>query len=252
MCSHFVLVKPRYNGAFEYYDGTEIKGVDIDIMNLVGEKLGKKVVFENTEFGVIIDNVASGKKYDCGAAGITITPARQQQVDFSNPYYTSVQYAIFKADDATVEVKEATDGTACVFWADLAGKKIGVQMDTTGHIYADIEINGDGPDYPGELAGSDCVLVPYDSAQLAADALKTGLNDVVIVDKLPAEFIRNKNDGLVCYALYYNVDTATEEQYAICVTKGNTELLTAINEVLAELGEEGILALVSTHLGLED
>ena len=241
-----------YFAPFEYYDGTEIKGVDIDIMNKVGEKLGKKVVFENTEFGVIIDNVASGKKYDCGAAGITITPARQLQVDFSNPYYTSVQYVILKADDTSIEVKEATDGTACVFWADLAGKKIGVQMDTTGHIYADIEINGDGPDYPGELAGADCELVPYDSAQLAADALKSGLNDVVIVDELPAEFICNKNDGLVCYALYYTLDTATEEEYAICVTKGNTELLTAINEVLAELGEEGILALVATHLGLED
>ena len=33
---------------FEYYDGTEIKGVDVDIMNMVGEKLGKKVVFTNT------------------------------------------------------------------------------------------------------------------------------------------------------------------------------------------------------------
>ena len=46
---------------FEYYDGDEIKGVDIDIMNMVGEKLGKKVIFENTEFGPIIDNVQSGK-----------------------------------------------------------------------------------------------------------------------------------------------------------------------------------------------
>ena len=58
---------------FEYYDGTEIKGVDVDIMNMVGEKLGKKVVFTNTEFSAIIDNVAAGKVCDAGAAGITIT-----------------------------------------------------------------------------------------------------------------------------------------------------------------------------------
>jgi len=241
-----------YFAPFEYYDGTEIKGVDVDIMNMVGEKLGKKVVIENTEFGVIIDNVASGKKYDCGAAGITITDARKEKVDFSTPYYTSVQYVILKADDTSIEVKEATDGTACVFWSDLMNKKIGVQTDTTGHIYTNIEINGDGPDYPvGELNGTTGELITYDSAQLATDALKANRNDVVIVDKLPAEYICNKNEGLVCYALYYDVDTATEEQYAICVTKGNTELLNAINEVLAELGEEGILALVSTHLGLE-
>jgi ABC-type amino acid transport substrate-binding protein len=60
----------------------------------------------------------------------------------------------------------------------------------------------------------------------------------------------NKNSQLHCYALYYDAETATEEQYAICVTKGNTELLNAINEVLAELGEDGINALVSKHLGI--
>ena len=74
--------------------------------------------------------------------------------------------------------------------------------------------------------------------------------DLVVVDELPAKFICNANSQYVCYALYYNANTATEEQYAICVTKGNTELLTAINEVLAELGEEGIQALVNKHLGL--
>ena len=235
---------------FEYYQGTEIVGVDIDIMKKVGQKLGKKVVFENTDFDVIIDNVASGERYDCGAAGITITDARALRVDFSTPYYTSVQYVIMKTTDDSIAVKEATDGTTCVFWADLAGKKIGVQRDTTGHIYADIEINGDGPDYPGELNGANCVLTPYDNAQLAVDAIGSNQIDVVIVDKLPAEYICNSNTGYKCFALYYDVDTATEEQYAICVTKGNTELLNAINQVLAELGETGINALVSAHLGL--
>ena len=237
---------------FEYYDGTEIKGVDIDIMNKVGKKLGKKVVFENTDFDVIIDNVASGDKYDCGAAGITITDARKQRVDFSNPYYTSVQYVIYKANDTSITTRTATNGTSCVFWSDLMGKDIGVQRDTTGHIYADIEINGDGPDYPGELSGTTGELTPYDNAQLAVDAITANQIDVVIVDELPAQYIVSKNSGYVCKALYYDADTATEEQYAICVTKGNTELLNAINEVLAELGEEGINALVKQHLGLND
>ena len=125
---------------FEYYDETEIKGVDVDIMNLVGERLGKKVVFENTSFGVIIDNVESGKKYDCGAAGITITESRKEQVAFSNPYYTSVQYVIFKGNILTVD-GTAADGTEYVLWNRLAGKKIGVQWDTTRDIYVVGEIN---------------------------------------------------------------------------------------------------------------
>lgn len=231
---------------FEYYEGTEIKGVDVDIMNKVGEKLGKKVKFENTDFDVIIDNVESGKKYDCGAAGITITEARAEKVDFSSPYYTSVQYVIYKASNTSFEVKTATDGTSCVFWSELMDKKIGVQRDTTGDIFVGYEIE------EGELVGTKGDCTPYDNAQLAVDAIGANRIDVVVVDKLPAQFICNANKDYVCQALYYDADTATEEQYAICVTKGNKQLLDAINEVLGELGESGINALVSKHLGLSD
>lgn len=240
-----------YFAPFEYYQGTEIVGVDVDIMNKVGEKLGKKVKFVNTDFDVIIDNVASGKQYDCGAAGITITKARAQKVDFSNPYYTSVQYVIYDPAQTTFESRTANNGTACVFWSDLMNKDLGVQRDTTGNIYADIEMNGDGPEYPGELAGTTGELLPFDSAEVAVAALGIQV-DVVIVDELPAQYIVNKNSNLVCKALYYDAATATKEQYAIAVTKGNKELLDAINAVLAELGEDGINALVKKHLGLDD
>lgn len=228
---------------FEYYNGTEIVGVDIDVMNQVGKKLGKKVVFENTDFDVIIDNVASGKKYDCGAAGITITESRAEKVAFSNPYYTSVQYVIYPTS-RTFEERTATDGTACIFWSDLMNLNIGVQRDTTGDIYVGDEMDG------GVLDGTTGALTSYDSAQLAVDAIAANRMDVVVVDELPAQYICNKNENYACKALYYDADTATEEQYAICVTKGNDELLKAINEVLAELGESGIKALVSKHLGL--
>ena len=261
-----------YFAPFEYYggaSGTEIVGVDIEIMNKVGEKLGKEVVFENTDFDVIIDNVSAGNKYDCGAAGITITEARQEKVDFSNPYFTSVQYAIFKASD-TVTTATSTDGTNTeyVLWSQLKGKKIGVQRDTTGDIYAADELStyekDDGSTFVGELYDPEVAatypedtddyinafLKKYDSAQLAVDGISANQVDVVIVDKLPAQYITGNNNGYKCYALYYDAETATMEEYAICVTKGNTELLTAINEVLAELGENGINALVQKHLGI--
>lgn len=236
---------------FEYYDGTEIKGVDVDIMNQVGAKLNKKVVIENTDFDVIIDNVASGKKYDCGAAGITITDARKEKVDFSKPYFKSVQYVIYKTSDTELDGKAttATDGTECIFWSGLAGKKIGVQRDTTGDIYANLEIDGE-EDYTGALQDTGATVTGYDSAQLAVDAINANQMDVVIVDQLPANYICSKNQGYKCKALYYDADTATEESYAICVTKGNTELLNAINAVLDELGEEGIKQLVSKHFGI--
>lgn len=238
-----------YFAPFEYYQGKEIVGVDVDIMNKVGEKMGKKVKFVNTDFDIIIDNVASGKQYDCGAAGITITDARKARVDFSIPYYTSVQYVIYNPSETSFPERTATDSTPCVFWSDLMNKDLGVQRDTTGDIYAGIEINGDGPDYPGELAGTKGELKAFDNAEVAVAALGIQV-DAVIVDELPAKFITNKNSQYVCKALYYDANTATEEQYAIAVTKGNKELLDAINAVLTELGEDGINALVTKHLGL--
>ena len=73
---------------------------------------------------------------------------------------------------------------------------------------------------------------------------------------LPAEYIVGKNTQYSCAALYYKggdgeADYPTAEDYAICVAKGNKELLDAINAVLAELGAEGINALVLKHMGMD-
>ncbi len=248
-----------YFAPFEYYDGTDIVGVDVEIMNKVGEKLGRKVKFTNVEFSTIIDTVSSGKLADVGAAGITITPSRQEQVDFSDPYFTSVQYVIYPAGTMTPD--GADGGVNYILWDSLAGKKIGVQADTTGDIYVDMEINAvDGDDYDlgrdGVLLNSGASETRYDSAQLAVDAVGAEQVDVVVIDQLPASYIVEKNTGYECAALYYaggegEAPSPTEEQYAICVTKGQDELLQAINSVLSELGESGINELVMKHMGLD-
>lgn len=239
-----------YFAPFEYYDGTEIVGVDVDIMNLVGEKLGKKITWKDGDFGTIIDNVAEGKIADCGAAGITITDARKEKVDFSNPYYTSIQYVVVP-EGVTVETK-TVDGVTYIVWEALAGKKIATQIDTTGWIYTDAEIAENGV-----LHGLGCELVEMPDAQAAVDALNVTA-DVFVIDQLPAQYlVANSSKSLTAYPLYYSgaegeADAPVEEQYAICVTKGNTELLDAINAVLAELGEEKIQQMVMEHMGLAD
>lgn len=238
---------------FEYYDGTEIVGVDVDIMEKVGEKLGREVVFQDGDFAIIIDVVSQGTMADAGAAGITITDERKEKVDFSIPYYTSVQYVIWEEGNEDFATSEAADGTDIVLWEQLRGKKIGVQLDTTGMIYVDGEI--EGVDFDGVLKDSGAECKPYDNAQMAVEAMfGSDALDCVVVDQLPAQYLAEnvKNHDLQCAALYYDAEKATEEQYAICVTPGNTELLNAINEVLEEMIESGeIDALVSKHLGLE-
>ena len=250
---------------FEYYDGNNIVGVDVEIMAKVGEKLGKKVQFDNVSFSAIIDNVKEGKVCDAGAAGITVTDSRKEKVDFSTPYYTSIQYVILPVD-STLETKKGADGAEYMVWEALAGKKIGVQMDTTGYIYTDGEINATEADesygYDGVLYGTDTTCTPFSTAQLAADAITANQIDAVIIDELPAQFIVSKNDKFKCVPLYYAGETDAEdapvmEEYAICVTKGNTELLNAINEVLADLmveDENGVSAIekmVMKHMGME-
>ena len=251
---------------FEYYNGDEIVGVDVEIMSKVGEKLGKKIQFDNVSFSAIIDNVKEGKVCDAGAAGITVTDSRKEKVDFSTPYYTSVQYVIIPKD-STLATKKSADGKVeYMVWEALAGKKIGVQMDTTGYIYTDGEINATEADenygYDGVLYGTNTTCTPFSTAQLAADAITANQIDAVIIDELPAQFIVSKNGSFKCVPLYYAGATDAEdapvmEEYAICVTKGNTELLNAINDVLAELmvkDENGVSAIekmVMKHMGME-
>ena len=247
-----------YFAPFEYYDGTDIVGVDVEIMEMVGEKMGKEIVWQDGDFGIIIDTVAEGKLADCGAAGLTITPERAEKVDFSLPYYTSVQYVILPAD-STVAAKTAEDGTEYVVWEALAGKVIATQTDTTGWIYADAEIDTEG----GILFGTEeTEHQAVDSANVAAETLGNTI-DVIIVDELPAQYIVNNSDkGFKCYPLYYSgaegeADEPVIENYAIAVTKGNSELLEAINAVLIELlikdesGKTAIEKMVMAHMGME-
>ena len=261
--SNSIIVQTNaFFAPFEYYDGTEIVGVDVEIMKMVGDKLGREIEFVNVEFSAIIDNVKAGEVCDAGAAGITITDERKEKVDFSTPYYTSVQYVIFQSNN--IETKTVGD-TEYIVWEALAGKKIGVQTDTTGWIYTDGEINAPADNdygYDGVLYGTNTVLKAYDNGQLAADGIGANQVDVVIIDELPAQYIVSKNPNLKCLPLYYSGETdaedaPVEEQYAICVTKGNTELLDAINEVLAELlvkdenGLTEIEKMVMRHMGME-
>ena len=197
---------------FEYYEGEEIVGVDVEIMNMVGEKLGKKITFKNVEFSAIIDNVKEGKVCDAGAAGITITDERKEKVDFSTPYYTSVQYVIFAKDSDIA--KRGAEGAQYIVWEAMAGKTIGVQTDTTGWIYTDGEIYATADNdygYDGVLYGTNTELKTFDNAQLAADGIASNIVDYVIIDELPAEYIVSKNSGLACLPLYYAGATEAED-----------------------------------------
>ena len=235
---------------FEYIENGKIVGVDVEIMNLVGKKLGKDVVFENVAFNTIIDAVNSGKLCNVGAAGISITDARKEKVDFSNEYYTANLYVIYKTSEKSSFESTTTDNVTGVYWGSLAGKNIAVQDGTTADLFLTDEI---GEDW-GALYGSGTKKTGF--SELATALADVGVNcDALIIDELPAQMLVDGKSQYSCAPLYYQggdgeADEAAFDVYAICVTPGQTELLDAINEVLDELGTEGIQKLVNKHLGL--
>lgn len=234
---------------FEYIQDGKIVGVDVDIMNKVGEKLGKEVVFENVGFDTIVDTVSEGKLCNVGAAGISVTEARKEKVDFSTEYYTAELYVIYQVSQKDTFVDMTTDEIEGVYWDSLAGAKIAVQTGTTADLFLGDELAEGGTIYNTGASKVDCSALATAVANIGLDA------DVLIIDELPAQQLIKGNAKLACAPLYYKggegeADEAAVDTYAICVTKGQTELLAAINEVLAELGKDGVQALVNKHLGL--
>ena len=80
---------------YEDYDGSEIVGIDIDMMNAVCDELAMELSVEDIEFDAIIPAVSAGE-YDAGVAGISVTPEREKNVSFTQSYATSTQVIIVK------------------------------------------------------------------------------------------------------------------------------------------------------------
>ncbi|MDE7167217.1 MAG: transporter substrate-binding domain-containing protein [Clostridia bacterium] len=239
---------------FEYVSNGEIVGVDVDIMNKVGEKLGKKVVFENVSFDTIVDAVAAGKLTNVGAAGISVTDDRKAKVDFSTEYYTANLYVIYPASDAATYESTTTDGVTGVYWESMTGKTIGIQGGTTADIFLADELVEGGSLYDTETSKATAAKTTFQSLNVAVSDIGKNTS-VVIIDELPAQQLVKGKDNLKCAPLYYKGGEGEDDEiacdtYAIAVTKGQTALLNAINEVLEELGKDGIQQLVNTHLGL--
>lgn len=194
---------------YEYYDGNTIIGIDAEIARAICDELGKELVIEDMAFESIIPAVTSGKA-DFGAAGMTITPEREKNVLFTDTYAQASQVVI---------VKEGSDIKTP---DDVAGKKIGVQLGTTGDIYAsDLE---------------DTTVERYNKGFEAVQSLLTDKIDCVIIDQEPAKVFVEQNEGLVILEEHF-----TDEEYAIAVAKDNEELQEAINGALASLKESGKL-----------
>ena len=200
------------NAAFPPYEMTtdddSFEGIDVDMATEIAHRLGLELDIRNVDFDYALQMVQIGTS-DIAMAGITITEDRLTNMDFSNTYANGVQ-VIIVPEDSDIAGPE-----------DLAGKLIGVQTGTTGEMFCIDEF------------GSDAVN-SNDNGMTAVAKLLNGQVDAVVIDNAPAQEFVASNPGLKI------LDTAyADEDYAIAVQKGNTQLLDAINSILADMEADG-------------
>ena len=211
---------------YEFIEGGEIVGIDAEIAGAIAEKLGLEVQIEDMEFDAIIESVKSGKA-DIGLAGMTVTPDRAEEVNFTDSYATGVQVVIVTEDSAITTVDD--------LFAEGANHTIGVQLATTGDLYSTWDIEDEG------LGTVD----RYNKGADAVMALKSGKVDCVIIDNEPAKAFVAENEGLKILDTEYAV-----EDYAIAISKNNEDLLEAVDKALNELIEDGTVAsIVNKYIG---
>lgn len=196
---------------FEYLgDGRVIVGYDIDLFRAIGERAGFAVEFVNQPFVGALAGLETGA-YQAMISAMTITEERAETFLFSDPYYDAGQ---------VVAIRDETDDIAS--FADLPGRKIGVQRGTTGSMKAK------------EAPGAE--LTEYDTIDLAFMALGNGTVDAVINDEPTSRSIAAARGGFRLVG-----ETLTEEQYGIAMRRDAHELAAKINAALAELRADGTL-----------
>ena len=193
---------------FEQGKSGNYTGFDIELMEAIAEKIGRKAEFQDTSFETIFRDVAQGK-FEAVISAATITEEREKAVDFSNPYYLSEQ---------AVLVKEGSDVKSL---EDLEGKTVGVQQGTTGLELAKEELG-------------DAEVRPFPEGPDAVNALKAGTVEGVVIDAPVAQNAVEKSGGIEIAE-----KVPTEETYGIAVAQGETDLLDEINKALKEVEDDG-------------
>lgn len=195
---------------FEYMldDGVTPDGFDMALIKEIGKKLGKQVKIENMDFDSVL--AAIGNKVDIAIAGLTVDEERLLQVDFSDTYFTAVQSIIVRENDDRIKSAD-----------DLKGKKIGVQLGTTGDYIATDDIEG-------------ATVERYKKAITAVLDLVNNRVDAVLIDSATAEALSKANKGTKVIKGDFD-----PEYYAIAIPKGDKALQDAINTALAEVKADG-------------
>ena len=200
---------------FESLDGSEVVGIEVDILQAITGKLGLEMQLEQMDFESVIPGVQAGK-FDIGMSGITITADRQKNCDFTQPYFLASQ-AIVVTPDSDITCK-----------ANLEGKTVSVQTGTTAEEYC----MENGYEVLAFAANND-----------AAAALTSGKAAAWVVDNEVGVALAAQQ-GLVVLD-----EAMTSEPYAFAFAK-DSALTAQFDEALGELLADGTVAAIFEKYGV--
>lgn len=206
--NELIMVTEAGFAPYEYYENSEVVGVDVDIAREIAKEMGKTLVIKDIAFDSIINEVKTGKA-DFGAAGISYSEERAKNVDFSINYAVSKQVVIVKNDSSITDINS------------IVNKKIAVQLGSVADTFVTDEYD-------------EATIVRQKKYLAAIEDLKVGKVDCVVMDELPAKEIVNSNTGIKILN-----GALTNDSYGMVVKKGNKELLEVINKVLNRLSSDG-------------
>jgi polar amino acid transport system substrate-binding protein len=213
---------------FEYHDEAtnDLIGFDIDFAKALGEEMGAEIEFVPTAWDGIFNGVNTGQ-YDMIVSCVSITPDRIEAFEMTKPYLAN-----------GIVIVSAADGEAAASIEDLAGKKVGVQLETTADIAAKKFI----------AEGYDLSLSQFDSVMEAFAALKGGSIEYIMVDSSVGGFYISNDPE----AFQITSGLLSNEPIGVCITKGNDELAANVNKAIASLQENGKMTEISTKWFSED
>ncbi len=189
----------------------KVQGFDVALVDLVADDLGVKQAIVDQPF----ENFKTGGSLNAGqcdlaAAGMTITEERKKNVDFSDPYFEATQAVL-------VDKKSGISS-----FADLKGKKVGAQAQTTGEDYA--KSKGLDP-------------VSFESSDAVINGLRTGQVEAVVIDYPVVQGWLKDKANADAFEVAEQINTG--EQYGFTVKKGNTKLREAINKAIKDAKADG-------------
>ena len=166
---------------FEYTQGEEYYGIDMEIADALAKKLGKELVIQNMDFDAVCLSVGQ-QKCDIAMAGLTIKEDGKEYVNFSDPYYNAAQKIIVPADNTEFDSCSDAASIEAILKEKDASVKVGVQNGTTGQFYCEGDADWGFDGFKMETIG-------YKNGSLAVQDLVNGNISYVVIDSAPATCI---------------------------------------------------------------